>query len=94
VLVWCKPPRGIGPGGAFSNTVEFVLFCRRGSLSPLARCSSTWWEWSREGHSRKPQGFLDIVERVSPGPYLELFSRAPRLGWDSWGKGYEIGASA
>ena len=29
------------------------------------------------------------VERVSPGPYVELFARSPRLGWDSWGHGWE-----
>ena len=29
----------------------------------------------------------------SPGPYVELFARQPRLGWDAWGHGYEIGAS-
>lgn len=28
--------------------------------------------------------------QVSPGPYVELFCRAPILGWDSWGKGYEL----
>jgi N6-adenosine-specific RNA methylase IME4 len=90
VLVWCKPPRGIGPGGAFSNTAEFVLYCRRGSLAPRERIDTTWWTWPRRSHSVKPAAFLDIVERVSPGPYVELFARAPRLGWDSWGKGYEL----
>lgn len=80
----------LGPGGAYASTTEFVLFCRRGHLPPLRRCDSTWWQWSRDGHSRKPSGFLDVVEAVSPGPYVELFARAPRLGWDSWGKGYEI----
>lgn len=93
-LTWCKPPRGIGPGGAFSNTTEFVLYCRRGSLPNLSREDSTWWQWSREGHSVKPAAFLDMVERVSPGPYVELFARAPRLGWDSWGHGYESGVAA
>lgn len=58
------------------------------------RIDRAWWEWPRGRHSEKPAAFLDIVERVSPGPYLELFARAPRLGWDSWGKGYEIGATA
>ncbi len=29
--------------------------------------------------------FLDIVESVSPGPYLEMFSRRARLGWETWG---------
>lgn len=90
-LTWCKPPHGIGPGGAFSMTTEFVLFCRRGALQPMTRCDSTWWEWPRSAHSVKPAAFGDLVEQVSPGPYLELFARAPRLGWDSWGYGYESG---
>jgi N6-adenosine-specific RNA methylase IME4 len=88
-LTWCKPPRGIGPGGASSNTTEFVLYCRRGSLPYRGRIDTTWWQWQRGPHSVKPPAFLDIVEQVSPGPYVELFARAPRLGWDSWGKGYE-----
>lgn len=89
-LTWCKPPHGIGPGGAFSNTTEFVLYCRRGSLPYQDRVDTTWWQWPRRGHSVKPPEFLDVVERVSPGPYVELFARQPRLGWDSWGKGYEV----
>lgn len=88
-LTWCKPPRGIGPGGAFSNTAEWLLFCRRGSLAPLERIDTTWWALPRQAHSVKPQAFMDLVERVSPGPHVELFARAPRLGWDSWGLGYE-----
>lgn len=88
-ITWCKPPRGIGPGGAFSNTTEFLLFCRRGSLLPLTRVDTTWWQAPRREHSVKPGLFGDLVERVSPGPYVELFARSPRLGWDSWGRGYE-----
>lgn len=88
-LVWCKPPMGIGPGGAFSITTEFIIHARRGSLRAKERECSTWWEWTRGAHSAKPAAFFDIVERVSPGPYVELFSREPRLGWDSWGLGYE-----
>jgi N6-adenosine-specific RNA methylase IME4 len=59
-----------------------------------SRVPTTWFQWPRGAHSAKPAAFLDIVERVSPGPYVELFARAPRLGWDSWGHGYEIGATA
>lgn len=47
-----------------------------------------------KGHSRKPPGLVDLVLEASPGPYLELFSRTPPLGWDSWGDGYEIGAAS
>lgn len=44
-----------------------------------------WFAWNRCEHSAKPEAFLDLVEQVSPGPYLELFARRQRLGWDTWG---------
>jgi N6-adenosine-specific RNA methylase IME4 len=53
------------------------------------RQDSTWWRWKRGPHSAKPPAFLDLVERVSPAPRVELFARDQRLGWDSWGRGYE-----
>jgi N6-adenosine-specific RNA methylase IME4 len=53
------------------------------------RTDTTWWKWKRGGHSAKPPAFIDLVERVSPFPYVELFARQPRLGWDSWGRGFE-----
>jgi N6-adenosine-specific RNA methylase IME4 len=90
LLTWCKPPQGVGPGGTFSTTTEFVLFCRRGTTGVPERHPTSWWEWPRGRHSAKPPAFLDIVEAVSPGPFVELFARAPRLGWDSWGHGYEL----
>ncbi len=91
LLTWCKPPMGLGFGGTFVNTTEFILFCRRGGLKATRRWPSTWHEAGRPylgagpTHSAKPDCFNDIVEQVSPGPYLELFARRQRLGWDSWG---------
>lgn len=91
LLVWCKPPMGVGFGGAFTVTTEFVLFARRGSLPHAKRQDSSWWQWSRVyenghiAHSAKPDAFLDLVEQVSPAPRLELFARRQRLGWDTWG---------
>lgn len=86
-LVWVKSPRGLGLGGAFTNTTEFVLFARRGSLRAKRRLDTTWFHWKRphNNHSAKPEAFLDLVESVSPGPYLEMFARRNRLGWDTWG---------
>ncbi len=54
----------------------------------------TWYVAARGGHSEKPAQFSDLIERMSPGPYVELFARAPRLGWDSWGHGYESDRTA
>ncbi len=87
LLTWCKTPRGLGPGGAFAQTSEFVLFCRRGQLRANHRVDTTWWNWKRphNNHSAKPEAFLDLVESVSPGPYLEMFARRNRLGWDTFG---------
>lgn len=85
LLTWCKQPMGVGLGDSFSPTTEFVLFAHRGGLRPLSRHESTWFLGKRAKHSQKPEVLLDIVEKVSPGPYLELFARRNRLGWDTWG---------
>ncbi len=92
-LTWCKPPRGKGPGGMFATTTEFVIVAQRigprsnarGQRTHGTRHDSSWFEWPRGPHSAKPEAFLDLVERVAPGPYLELFARRDRLGWDTWG---------
>lgn len=39
----------------------------------------------RREHSRKPDEMYGYIEDLVGGPYLELFSRAGRPGWDSWG---------
>jgi N6-adenosine-specific RNA methylase IME4 len=92
-LVWCKAPMGF-MGGAFRSSTEFIQFARRGSLAHKVQAPARWFTWHRVGwtqtdpiakHSRKPEAFIDMVEQVSPGPYVELFSRRHRLGWDVWG---------
>ena len=85
LLTWAKKPMGLGPGGAFSITTEHVLFARCGVCRTGERVDSTWWQWARGAHSTKPEAFIDMVERVSPAPRLELFARRNRLGWDTWG---------
>jgi N6-adenosine-specific RNA methylase IME4 len=89
LLVWCKPPSGFAMGGAWGNACEFVVFARRGQVPMTQRVPRDWWEWPRTKHSAKPDAFLDLVERVSPGPYAELFSRRARFGWE-----YPIGDQA
>lgn len=36
-------------------------------------------------HSRKPDETIGITEQLFDGPYLEMFSRQKRHGWESWG---------
>ncbi|MEA2442453.1 MAG: hypothetical protein QOH76_3877 [Thermoleophilaceae bacterium] len=92
-LVWLKTrrdgaPDGRGVGFYFRNVTELVLFGIRGkdnrTLAPGRRQVNLIAETKRE-HSRKPDQMHEVVERCSPGPYLELFARAPRPGWHVWG---------
>jgi N6-adenosine-specific RNA methylase IME4 len=39
----------------------------------------------RREHSRKPDCVRERIERLVAGPYLELFARQTRRGWDCWG---------
>lgn len=87
LITWVKTD-GIGLGANFRPTTEFVLFAKRGE-SPLKRKNApTHFEARRgpNGHSSKPPETYDFIESCSPGPYLEMFSRAERLGWHSWGQ--------
>lgn len=86
ILTWCKAPAGLGGGGGtFKSTTEFVVFGRHGSPRANTTIDRQWFTWPRGRHSEKPEAFFDLVEEVSPGPYLELFARRQRLGWDTWG---------
>ena len=45
---------------------------------------------AKRAHSVKPGAFGDLVEQLKPdGPWCELFARQQRLGWTSWGLGWE-----
>lgn len=39
----------------------------------------------RREHSCKPDEAYERIERLCAGPYLELFARQRRPGWDAWG---------
>lgn len=88
-LVWAKNNGALG--GAFKITTEFLLFCRRGNLKAKDTVTGTWFNVKRPyvngypKHSKKPFFFHHLIERVSPGPYLELFARDKPAGWDVFG---------
>lgn len=90
-LTWCKAPRGLGQGGLFCPTTEFMLLGRKGRMPEgKRRVDSTWWQMTRtRNHSQKPEAFQDMIETVSDGPRLELFARRARPGWTVWGNEVE-----
>lgn len=78
----------IGLGQYARGAHELCLFATRGNAmvpAPEHRPPSVLFAPRRE-HSRKPdECFRDWFTSVSPGPYLEMFAREPRPGWDAWG---------
>lgn len=93
VFNWLKPKMGVG--NYLRNASEICLFAVKGSLPPQCRTQINWLISYPTIHSEKPREFISIVERVSPGPYLELFCRrrpASAEKWYCWGNETEGGA--
>jgi N6-adenosine-specific RNA methylase IME4 len=67
-----------------ANT-EFCLLATRGSPKRIASDVHQAIIEPRREHSRKPDCVHERIERLVAGPYLELFARARRPGWDCWG---------
>jgi N6-adenosine-specific RNA methylase IME4 len=91
-LVWHKTVNG-SPfvASVAPNHAEYLLVANRGRPARVGALSSSvigvpsGCGGGGRRHSAKPAAFLDLVESVSPGPYLEMFARRQRLGWDTWG---------
>jgi N6-adenosine-specific RNA methylase IME4 len=86
-FVWCKPQMGIGNYWRVSH--EFLLLGVKGSLVFADHGQMSWLAHDRIGHSRKPEQVRRIIEKVSPGPYLELFGRRTTDNWTVWGNEIE-----
>ena len=86
-FVWVKPQMGIGNYWRVSH--EFMLLGVKGGLVFADHGQMSWLRHDRIGHSRKPEAIRQIIEKVSPGPYLELFGRRPIDGWTVYGNEIE-----
>jgi N6-adenosine-specific RNA methylase IME4 len=86
VFVWVKPQ--IGLGNYWRVAHEFLLLGVRGDKTFADQSMPSWGSFDRLEHSAKPPEVRGMVERASPAPWLELFSRwngPPPEGWTLWG---------
>lgn len=83
LATWIKCQMGMGHW--MRNATEQLIFCTRGQLPPRARNVVNWITAKRGRHSAKPAESYRLIERISPGPRLEMFARIQREGWDVWG---------
>ncbi len=88
-LVWVKDE--IGMGNYWRVSHEFLMLGVRGSLTFRDRTLPSWIRAPRTVHSRKPGIVRQLIERVSPGPYLEMYVREelPRSAWTVYGNQVE-----
>jgi N6-adenosine-specific RNA methylase IME4 len=84
-LFFLEQDLAMGGGFTTRKNAEFCLIGKRGrSVRQSAGVHEVIIEPRRE-HSRKPDKFFKRVQEYSEGPYLEMFARQPRKGWDSFG---------
>lgn len=86
-LVWGKN-NPLPVGSVAPSAAEFLIAARRGRPEVGRAFPSSVIVTPRPAariHSTKPECFLDYIEHTSPGPYLEMFARRARFGWDYWG---------
>jgi N6-adenosine-specific RNA methylase IME4 len=91
-IIWYKirkdgGPDGRGVGFYFRNVTELVLFGIKGKMRTLksGRTQVNIISSRKREHSRKPDELYSVIEECSPGPYLELFARGKKDGWNVWG---------
>ncbi|CAM3722531.1 MT-A70 family methyltransferase [Nocardiopsis rhodophaea] len=85
-LTWIK--FRLGMGHYLRNATEHLLFATRGKAPVQFRSQPTWINAPVQEHSVKPAEQYAVIERVSPGPYLELFARRrppSSAPWFVWG---------
>lgn len=89
-LVWLKRTTGgkrhFGMGRHVRAEHEVCLICTRGKgAGILDKSIRSTFEAPVGEHSTKPDAFYALVERLVPGPRLELFARRERSGWTGIG---------
>ncbi len=97
-FVWVKDGK-VGTGFYNRGHHEILLLGVKGSLpytklgmfSKGRHCPSSLVNAVRRKHSQKPDEMYPLIEGYSKGPYLEIFARQTRAGWDSWGN--ELGVT-
>lgn len=82
-IYWIKPRLGLG--NYIRNASETCLLATRGHAPVKFHAQPNWLFAPLQDHSHKPEEQYAIIERLSNGPYLELFARRRQPGWDVWG---------
>ncbi|WP_245273350.1 MT-A70 family methyltransferase [Phyllobacterium sp. UNC302MFCol5.2] len=88
-FVWVKTTQegepATGMGYWTRSNVEHCLLATRGSPSRQDKGVAQVLMAPRGEHSAKPEEVASRIERLVNGPYIELYARSRRAGWQVWG---------
>ena len=89
-IVWAKTRFGLGR--YFRGQHELCLFATRGRGFSVRKDNNSVSSLiggaliSPTVHSKKPAEIYELIENRSDGPYLEVYARHQRPGWDVYGR--------
>ena len=83
IITWDKEKMGMG--STIRMQCEFCLLCTKGKPLIEGSAERDIIREARREHSRKPEAFYLMVERITTGRRLDYFSRSKRVNWDSYG---------
>ena len=80
-----EPIPATGMGYWTRSNAELCLLATRGNPMRMNADVNQIVMTPRLAHSEKPDEVYDRIRRLVSGPYLEMFARKEREGWDAWG---------
>lgn len=89
IITWTKDK--IGLGQYYRGLTEHCIFASTNKRLPYKVIDGkrqqgvTGFYEKKTIHSKKPVAMLEMIERVSYEPRIELFARDYKNGWDCWG---------
>lgn len=82
-FIWDKGRMGMGYWTR--QEAEVCHLFKRGKPRRIGKGVRQMIRAPRREHSRKPDEQYGRIEQLVDGPYLEIFARQRRQGWESWG---------
>lgn len=86
-FIWIKDRATYGKLGFYNyGQHEFLFAATKGSCLPQPGALEPSVLFApKRGHSEKPEAVYELIEKMYPGPYIELFARKTRPNWATWG---------
>lgn len=83
ILTWYKERTGVGHW--LRGDTEHCILAVTGNPKITHVAQSSFLSAKARAHSEKPPEFYALVESLCPGKKLDMFARAQREGWDTYG---------